>query len=411
MNKKEALEIRKLFNPNDCRVDKICACYVDGQKNKLLQTNDSFMTVPEEEVYKYTDIFKKTLSGRIGKNMLNLEFPLAEEAPGGHQHDLLALRDSGLDNQEMIDAFFDKIISTYLYPDHYLILLINGAYDVPGQSSDKDEMFDASEYVYNYLMCCICPVTLNKPGLCYQETTNTFVHKIQDWMVQMPETGFLFPAFNDRNTDIHSLLYYSKNAEDLHPEITKDLLGCPDPVSAGEQKQTFDTIIEETFSNHCDFEVAKTVHEQINALLEGKKDDPEPTPLDKNEIKKFLADCGADSDQLEHFEKTYTVENGEDSKLLASNIAANRRFEVKSDDVKISVAASRTDLIETRVIDGIEYILIPVTNNVEVNGIRIRTSNPASVGAAPVAEDEEIAPFDDSSLPELEGVDDTVFDL
>jgi hypothetical protein len=123
-------------------------------------------------------------------------------------------------------------------------------------------------------MCCICPVTLNKPGLCYQETTNTFVHKIQDWMVQMPETGFLFPAFNDRNTDIHSLLYYSKNAEDLHPEITKDLLGCPDPVSAGEQKQTFDTIIEETFSNHCDFEVAKTVHEQINALLEGKRTIP-----------------------------------------------------------------------------------------------------------------------------------------
>ncbi|MCI6698490.1 MAG: DUF4317 domain-containing protein, partial [Lachnospiraceae bacterium] len=283
MNKKEVLEIRKLFKPDDCRVDRICGCYVDGHKNKVAEMKEAFLSLPEEELHKYTDIFKKTLSGQVGKNLLNLEFPLTEEAEGGHQRDLMALRDSALEDDELITAFYDKIIDSYLYAENYLILLVHGTYDVPGHGTDHEEMFDASDYVYSFIMCSICPVSLSKPGLVFDASTNTFIDKMQDWMVQMPETGFLSPAFNDRNADIHAILYYSKNAELLHPEIPDDILGCQLPMTAGDQKETFDQIIEDTFSDHCDFEVAKTVHRNLNALLEGKKDDPEPTPLDKNE--------------------------------------------------------------------------------------------------------------------------------
>lgn len=375
MNKKEVLEIRKLFKPDDCRVDRICGCYVDGHKNKISEMKEAFLSLPEEEIHKYTDIFKKTLSGQVGKNLLNLEFPLSEEAEGGHQKDLMALRDSRLEDDELISAFYDKIISSYLYAENYLILLIHGNYDVPGHGTDHEEMFDASDYVYSFIMCSICPVSLSKPGLVFDAPTNSFIDKTQDWMVQMPETGFLFPAFNDRNTDIHSILYYSKNAELLHPEIPDDILGCSLPMTAGDQKETFDQIIEDTFSDHCDFEVAKTVHRNLNALLEGKKDDPEPAPLDKNEIRHFLESCGAEQEQIEHFEETYDDDPSGDKHILASNIATPGKFEVKSDDVKISIDSSRADLIETRMIDGIEYILIPVTDNVEVNGIRISSGH------------------------------------
>ncbi|MEE1113546.1 MAG: DUF4317 domain-containing protein [Eubacterium sp.] len=372
MNKKEVLEIRKLFAKDDCRLDRIAACYVDGHKNKVFRMKEAFLSLPDEEMFKYTEILKKALSGTVGKNLLNLEFPLAEEAPGGHQADLLALRDSELKDDAMIDSFFDKIVETYLYAENYLILLVHGNYDVPGKASDNAEMFDSSEYVYNFVLCCICPVSLNKAGLCYNAEVNTFVDKVQDWMLQNPEVSFLFPAFNDRNSDIHSLLYYSKNPEILHPEITDDLLGCTLPLPASDQLDTFNTIIEETFSNHCDFEVAKTVHEELNALLEGKKEEPEPTPLEKADIRRFLERCGADSEQIEHFDEVYDDDRHEDVHLLASNLANPKKFEVKSPDVKISVSGSRTDLIETRMIDGVEYIMIPVTDTVEVNGIKIR---------------------------------------
>ncbi|MEE8886611.1 MAG: DUF4317 domain-containing protein [Eubacteriales bacterium] len=375
MNKKEVIEIRKTMKPDDTRIQRICGCYVDGHKEKIAEMREAFLSLPEEELHKYSELLRKTTSGKIGKNLLNLEFPLEEEADGGRQSMLLALRDSELKDDELLEQFYDKVIATYLDAENYIILLAFGSYDVPGHATDGTEMEDASEYVYNFIICAICPVVLSKPGLVYDAEKKGFRECIQDRMVQMPEVGFLFPAFNDRNTDIHSLLYYSKNAEILHEEITEDLLGVQIPMTAGTQKKAFDAIIEETFSDGCDFEVAKTVHENLNALLEGKKEEPEPTPLDKKECLKFVESCGADADQIAHFEKAYDEEAGEDGEMLASNIASTRKFTVESDDVKISVDSSRTDLIETRVIDGIEYLMIPVTDNVTVNGIRIRTTH------------------------------------
>lgn len=386
MNKKEILEIRKLLKKDDTRIDRICGCYVDGNKEKIAVMREAFLSLPEEEMFKYSDLFRKSLSGSLGKNLINMEFPLAEEAEGGKQAGLLALLKSELKDDAAADAFFDSVIRTYLYAENYLILLVHGVYDVPGHASDLTEMEDASEEVYSFLLCCICPVSLDKPGLCYDPASNSFIDRELERMVQMPETAFLYPAFNDRGSDIHSLLYYTKNSELLHPEIIGDLLGCSLPLPAGGQKAAFNSVMEETFGEACDFEKAKTIHENLNALLEGKKEEPEPTPLDKADLKRFLADCGAEQEALEHFEESFrTTLAGSsdagpdedhicDTRLMAGNLASTRNFEVKSPDVKITVSASRTDLIETRMIDGREYIVIPVTDEVEVNGIRIRQS-------------------------------------
>lgn len=374
MNKKEILEIRKLFAKDSCRINRICGCYVDGHKEKKLEMREAFLSLPDEEMFKYIDIFKKTLSGTIGRNLLNLEFPLEEEMPGGHQQALLALRDSELKDDVMLDAFYDKVITTYLYPENYLILLIHGSYDIPSRSKDNQEMFDASDYVYQFLLCSICPVNLSKPGLCYDADSNTIVDKIQDWMVQMPDLGFLFPAFNDRNTDLHSALYYSKNAEYLHPEITEELLGCAMPLPAKDQKLTFNTVVEETFGEQCGFEIARTLHENLNTLLNEKKEDPEPLSLDKADVKRLLADCGAGPEQLTHFEEEFDSQAGEQASLIASNLASTRKFEVRTPDITVNVSPERTDLVETRIIDGREYLVIPLTDEVEVNGIRIRSA-------------------------------------
>ena len=122
--------------------------------------------------------------------------------------------------------------------------------------------------------------------------------------------GFLFPAFNDRNTDLHSMLYYSRNPEELHPEIPEDLFGCPLPIPAKGQKETFSALVEETFGEDCGFEVAKTIHENLNRILEEKKDDPEPASLDKNQVERLLSDCGRSREQLEHFAEEFDREAG-----------------------------------------------------------------------------------------------------
>ncbi|MDY3917666.1 MAG: DUF4317 domain-containing protein [Candidatus Limivivens sp.] len=373
MNKKDISEIKKQFTPDNCAITRLCGCYVDGEKNKIAQLKDAFLSLPEEEIFKYFEIFRKVLSGSIGRNLMNMEFPLHTEEYGGTQEFLLRLRDSRLTDESLLDTFYDKVIQSYDYAENYLILLIHAAYDIPGKSSDGLEMFDASDEVYEYLLCCICPVKLSKPGLAYNAQENCFQNRIRDWLVELPDLGFLFPAFNDRSTDIHSLLYYTKKPEELHDNLVDQLLDCVLPLSAGNQKETFHTLVETTLGEDCDFEVVKTIHEKLNELAEAKKDDPEPLTLDKAEMKSLLVQSGASDEKLTDFDAQYEACAGTNTPLMVSNVASTRKFEIKTPDIVITVNPERADLIETQMIDGRRCLVIPVDDHVQLNGISVRT--------------------------------------
>jgi hypothetical protein len=231
----EISEIKKQFNHENCAITKVSGCYIDGEKEIKTKFTESFLCLPEEETFKYFEIFKKTLSGSLGKNLINMEFPTASEFNGGTQEFLLKLRDSELKDEALVDELYEKVIQMYDYAGNYLILLLYAAYDVPGKTNDNILMEDASDEVYRYILCSLCPVKLSKPGLSYHTDTNMIQKRIQDWVVDLPCNGFLFPAFNDRSTDLHSILYYSKNPEELHNDFVDQLLGCTVPLSAGGQ--------------------------------------------------------------------------------------------------------------------------------------------------------------------------------
>lgn len=374
MIKQEISELKKLFTQKKCSITRICGCYVDGEKNKKTQFKQAFLSLPDEEMFKYFEIFRKSLSGSLGKNMLNLEFPLESESEGGTQEFLLRLRDSKLKDDALLEEFYDKIIDAYEYVGNYLILVIHDAYDVPGKALDGMEMEDASDEVYEYILTCICPVNLSKPGLSYNAMENAFQNRIRDWVVDLPETGFLFPAFNDRSTDLHSTLYYSKNPEELKEFFVEQLLGCPLPLSAGGQKETFHTLIEETLGETCDIETVKNIHEKLTEMVEEHKEEAQPLVLDKNEVKTLFAQSGVANDKMLEFERHYDETAGEDTSLFVSNVINTRSFEVKTPDVVIKVNPERTDLIETQKIDGRECLVIPLGDNIMVNGITVKAS-------------------------------------
>lgn len=374
MIKTEVSEIKKLFTPRNCSITRICGCYVDGEKEKKAQFKEAFLSLPEEETYKYFQILRKNLSGTLGRNLLTLEFPLSTESAGGTQEFLLRLRDSKLKEDALLEQFYDKVIETYDFVGNYLILLIHDAYDVPGKSTDGITMEDASDEVYEYIMCCICPVMLSKPGLSFDAENNTFRNRIRDWVVDMPEVGFLFPAFHDRSSDIHSTLYYTKDTNELEVAFMEQLLGCTIPLSAGTQKETFQILIEETLGETCDIQTVKNIHEKLNEMIEENKDNPVPLSLDKKEVKSLLSQSGVKDEKLEDFEKFYDAAAGEKTSFLAANVANTRTFEVKTPDVVIKVNPERTDLIETTVINGRNCLVIEITDQVEINGISVRST-------------------------------------
>ena len=373
MNKKEVSEIKKLFTPAGCAITRICGCYVDAEKEKRTELKEAFFSLPEEEAFKYFNIFRGAMTGTLGKNLINMEFPLHTEAEGGSQEFLLRLRDSELKDNALLEEFYDKMIDNYDYGENYYIILIHCAYDIPAKSTDGNEIFDASDYVYSFIQCSVCPVKLSKPGLSYKPPTNTIENSTRNWMVGSPDMGFLFPAFNDRNTDLHSLLYYSKNPEKLNVQLIDEVLGCTIPLSAKSQKETFQAIVEETLGENCDFETVKNIHESLSEMLEERKEDPEPLFLDKYQVKRLLENNGADPEKLRELDTIYPIDkDGREASFVASNMVNARIFEIKTPDVSIKVAPDKTYLVQTKMVEGHSCIVIEVNEHVEINGITVK---------------------------------------
>lgn len=373
MNKKETLELRKLFTQESSCLSRICSCYVDYKKEKVCTMQDAFLSLAKDEALKYHDIFKSTLSGTIGKNLLNMEFPTDQEMNGGTQEFLMQLRASELKDPELLDSFYDRVIESFDYPENYYIILVYGAYDVPGRASDGAELYDASEEVFQFLLCSICPVNRSKGGLSYLSETNSIGERIRDWVVEPPVKGFLFPAFNDRASDIHNVLYYTKNPEDSHPELIEHLLGSRTPMSPVNQKETFQSILMNTLGDEADYAVVSSIHENLNEMIAETRNNPDPLTLSKHDVKNLLEISGVPSEELQEFETKYEEIAGPKTALVASNLTNTKKLSIETPDIIIKVNSDRTDLIQTQYINGRQCFVITVDDHVEINGMSVRT--------------------------------------
>lgn len=372
MTRKELNEIKSQYTLEDCGILRLCGCYVDGERNKITQFNENFLNLPEEEKHKYFDIFKKTLSGTPGKNLVDMKFNVDAYADEGARTFLMNLRDSGLKDERLLDEFYDRIINNYSYVGNYLILLINQMYDIPAVTTDNIEMEDASDEVYSYILCSICHVNLSKPGLGYDEEDNNFHDKKQNHMVDVPDVGFLFPAFNKRSADEDMTLFYTKDVSEFEDGLIDCLLDCAVPLPAKQQKETFTSLVSEALGEEADLEVVKNIHENLEQIIEEKKQEsPAPVMLDKTEMKDLLEKSGVKEEKLENFEEHFEMAAGEHGKLVASNVSSGKKFEVKTPDVVIKINSDKTDIVSTQVIDGRQCLVIQIDERLEVNGISV----------------------------------------
>ena len=333
MNKKEVLELKKRFKKDQATFTRLVGCYVDCNREKICKFGGKFLTLEEEEYYKYLEIANKVLSGTLGNNLLNLSFPIEEEQVGGRQQILMALRDTDLEDETLLDTYYDLVIDTYDEPGNYLILLYLDSYDVMTRTNDNINV-DESEEVYKYLMCAICPVSLSKPGLGYLESEKRIGPRIRDWVVGVPATGFLFPAFNDRSTDIHSTLFYTRNTKEPHSEFMTNGLGCGVERTATEQKMAFHSIVRNVLGAEDDstddvmLDIQQNLSDMADEYAECHDTEEDPFILDKNVMSKVLNESNVSEEKINRIEKSIdeafgeklpVAENVIDSKALVAN--------------------------------------------------------------------------------------------
>lgn len=327
MTKKDILELKRRLKKNECTFTKMCGCYVNADKEIILNFDETFLNLEDEEFYKYLEIAKKTLSGTVGNNLLELEFPLEEENVGGKQQFLMGLRESKLKNEALLESFYQLVIDNYDYTGNYLILIFHDAYDVMTKTSDNAKL-DESEEVYEYLICAVCPVTLTKPGLGYLEIENRIGPRNRDWVVNPPETGFIFPAFTDRSTDIHSVMYFTKDTKEPHKEFVEQVLGCPPKQTATEQKNTFqaiinNAIIDEKKSEVVYMEIQETLNQMVDEQEEFSDSNSEPLLLTPDSIQDILAASDLPEEITTKIENSY-VENFADTPPVVDHLIDNK---------------------------------------------------------------------------------------
>lgn len=388
MDKKSINELRRRLKKDQCSFTKMCGCYIDDQKNKVTVFNENFLNLEDEEYYKYLEIAKKVLSTNIGNNMLGLDFPLEEEKPGGHQQFLMGIKKSALEDQGLLESFYDMIIEKYDSVGNYLILLFHDRYDVMTKTSDNMKL-DESEEVYEYIICAICPMLLSKPGLGYNKTEQRIGTLNREWMVGMPETGFVFPAFNERSTDIHSVLMYTADSKNPHQEFITDILGC-------KVKKTFaqkQNLLCEMVAEATDVEVVNDIMESVNIELAQISDsEPDEILISQEHVSNALEYAGFGETKATEIGREYISTLKEEELPLLGDMITNKaakvvkdnnekaflKEEIKelnrkieevtnpSEDIIIRVNESKKSLIRRENIDGESCLIIPISDDESV---------------------------------------------
>ena len=256
---------------------------------------------------------------------------------------------------------------------NYLILLGCDSYDVPFKSKDDFHQADRSEEVYTYILCTICPVKETKANLHYVPEEKLFHDGAMHQMVSAPALGFLFPAFDGRSTNLYNALLYSKDAGDNHEAFVTAIFNTDPYQTAKEQKQSFEALLGNALEEECSLDIVQAVHSEIGSMIQMHKESKvdEPLMLGKEEVKAVLQQNGVSETALAKFSVDYDEVFGFDAELHPKNIIDNKRFEIVTPDISIKVNPECSDLIETRIIGGVKYILIPADENVEVNGVSI----------------------------------------
>ena len=352
MRKKDILELKKRFKKDHCTFTKMCGCYVNGEKNILLKFRETFLNLEEDDYFKYLEIAKKVLSGTIENNILELNFELNEEHVNEKQLEFMKLKNSQLKDDLLLDDFYNSIINNYDYEGNFLILIFHDAYDIITKTKDNAKL-DESEEVYEYILCAICPVELSKAGLRYFEEENSIKSRTRDWVVEAPSNGFVFPAFINRTTDVNSIMYYTKNAKDTHPELMENVLGCPSKQTNTEKKETFNDIIrdalgpDEKKSDHFFMEIQESLNNKIEEHNIIHEDSETPIFLTDEVIQDILNESGVPDEITTKIEKSYAESFG-DTPPVADILIDNKALAAKAQKKKEEMLEKQVRILEDK---------------------------------------------------------------
>ncbi len=373
MTDKEFAEIKRRFRADRNNITKVRGCYVTTTKEIRTRFEISVPALPDEQKDWLMKLMKKSVSGSMGRNLMNISFSV-DQVNEGEEHKLLsAIRESELEDEELLTKLYEKIIEAFPTDANYLIMLAYDRYDVPSYSKNDEDIGDSTE-MFRYMVCSVCPIKMTKAALGFSTAESCFKNIGAQASVSAPEIGFMFPCFDDRSTNIYNAVFYTRSTKESYPEAVEALFGSKAQMPAAEQKEKFESLMSTAAPESCNIRFVQSVHDMISDMMTEHKEskDPEPLLFDKNDVKRVLTTCGADEQELEGFDDRFNEDFGESAEIPPRNLIDPKQFELKNSYVSIKVDPKFGFMVDTKVVDGVKYIMVRADEGVEVNGINIK---------------------------------------
>ncbi len=371
MTEKELREIKRRFRPEKSNIPKIVGCFVNSNKQIISRISQPIGVTDSVVSEKLLTVMKKTLSGSLGTNLTDISFSTRQVSESEEHKLLMGLVKSRLGDADLLERFYTRVTESVTFDSNYVILLASDVYDVFSYGRDGEE--SGSSEVFSYIICAVCPVKSMPEALSFRESDSLFHTLSASALLASPELGFMFPAFDDRKTNIYNALYYTRSIAESYKEFTENIFASEPPMPPKLQKATFNGCLADALADECSFEVVRSVHAQIGEMLEAHKEsrDPEPLMITKETVKSVLAGCGIDNEKIEKLDKSFDENFGKNAELSPKNIVSVKKFEVETPEVSIKIDPEHRDLVSTQVINNVKYVMIRVDGGVEVNGINI----------------------------------------
>lgn len=374
MNQKEIAELRRHWKPERTAVSHICGCYVGSDRQIVSELDEALGGLPAEESERYLGLMKKALSGKPGKNLIDIVFS-PEQVMASEEHRLLmALRDSRLKDRALRQAFYDRVIQSMDPGDSgYLLLLACDAYDVPRRGKDGETQEDASEEVFTYLVCAICPIKEGKVALGYFPGENEF-HCAGGRTVAPTELGFLFPAFDDRHANIYNALFYTRKADELHADFLNAVFHTEPPFSAAEQREGFQAALAEALGENGTVELLQSIYGALLDRVETHREsrDPDALTLSQGDLASLLRSCGVSEEASGLFRRSCETRFGKGAVLQAENLLGGGKTEIRAGEITVTIPQDCGTLLKTGMVDGRRYLLLPADGALSLNGMDAR---------------------------------------
>lgn len=352
MEKSDVKEIRKAVKAKESVIDWVYGLYVSSENEIVWEHTDYLRDMEEAERFRHMTMFSKVLSPHFGRD----SFPLLIS---GQQDLLLSLRVEKRVTEDF-SQFRDLLLSTYVHTDPYYATLTRIIYDVPVKTKDKLSL-DDSEFVYEALLFCICPAKLSTPALGLKD--DKVAELDRRWTIGNPRCGFLYPAFDGRMEDRNETLIYSTepDTEDFINKLFVPADGVQ-PVGPKAQKNLFADLLSRMDIGITD---AAAISEGI---LDHAAEEEAGDLLDARDVSRIAEAAGVRLDE-EKLQEAYQEAIG--TVPISVDALADKNIVVKTDAAAIKLPTDKAQLIETRTIDGRDYILIPADGSIEVNGMSV----------------------------------------